>query len=52
MGYGLFISILGKYARELVVLGAIVCSRLLGSPGILNLDILACLDYIVEIGDA
>ena len=52
MGYGFFISILGKYARELVVLGAIVYSRLLGSPGILNLNILDCLGHIAEIGDA
>ena len=43
-GYGLVVYISGRYARGLVVFGAVVCIRLVG-PWSLKLDNLACLCY-------
>ena len=48
--YQLAIFVVSKYVGELVVFGAAVCIRLLQPPRTLNLEILACLGHMTDLG--
>ena len=45
-------QILGKYAKEMVVIGTTVYTRLLRPPEKLCLRILACLGQLAKFGDS